>query len=173
MDKSGQYNNKQVSFVKVNPHSKLDFNSVVDVGDLWDEANHNYVKSMLNHSSIIKDAEVRNVYILTEQEGNYRKVVPKKVLGMIEITSRNDYDEINFIQTHPNLVYGKKSRKYKGIGLAMLDLANELSEGKKIVLNAVRNAVSFYEKYGFKKITAKCLNPKMLLEKRIPTKTLL
>ena len=162
------YVDKQVSFVKRNPYSRSDYNSIVDIGNLWGDVDPNYVMSMLHHSDIIKDNEKRDIYFLTEQEENFRKIIPEKVLGMIEITKHKEYNKIYFIQTRPDIAYytapGRK-RKNKDIGLAMLTMAEKLSNGKDIILNAVKAAVEFYKKYGFEVTYNKCINPKMVLHR--------
>ena len=163
-----KYVDKQVAFVKRNPYSKLDYNSIVDIGNLWGDVEPNYVVSMLHHSDIIKDNEKRNVYFLTEQKENFRKIIPEKVLGMIEITKHKKYNKINFIQTCPDNAYYSatcRKRKNKDIGLAMLAMAEKLSKGKDIILNAERVAVEFYKKYGFVVTYNECTNPKMVLHR--------
>ncbi len=168
LNSDGQYIDKQVSFVKRNPYSQLDYNSIVDIGNLWGDVEPNYVISMLHHSDIINDDEKRDVYFLTEQEDNFRKIIPEKVLGMIEITKHEKYNKINFIQTNPDNAYYTahvRKRKNKDIGLAMLTMAEKLSKGKDIILNARRAAVEFYKKYGFVVTYNKCINPKMVLKR--------
>lgn len=145
----GTYADKEVFFVKRNPYSKMDYYSISDVSLFWGNK-PNYVESMLHHSDLMVNGETRNVYILTEQKGNYRKIDPEKVLGMIEITRLKKVNKINFIQTRPDTKFGEDNRQYLGIGFAMLGLADKLSKGRKIILSAVKDAVKFYQKYGYK-----------------------
>lgn len=165
LNKDGQYVDKQVAFVKRNPYSQLDYDSIVRVGKLWEDVKPNYVTLMLKHAERNEDNQKRDVYFLTEQEGHFRKIIPEKVLGMIEITTHKKYNKINFIQTRPDNVYGCDSRKCSGIGYAMLTMAEKLSKGKDIILNARRSALEFYKKYGFVVTYDKCINPKMVLKR--------
>ena len=161
LNESGEYVDKQVSFVKRNPYSQLDYDSIVKIGNQW--GGKNYVHSMLHHSDIIKDDEKREVFLITEQTDNFRKIVPEKVLGMIEITKHKGYNKINYLQTQPNSAFENKSRKNKGVGYAMLVMAEKLANGKDIILHAKRTALEFYKKFGFVVTYDKCPNPKMLL----------
>ncbi len=167
LNEKGEYIDRQVSFVKRNPYSKLDYNTLVDLGQLWGNVKPNYVVSMLNHSDIIVDNEKRDVYFLTEQEKNYRKILPEKVLGVIEITKYKDFSKINFIQTAPDKAFSQKQRTKKGIGWAMLTMSEKIYGKNKIVLNAVRKAVEFYKKYGFVITYNQCTNPRMVLNRNV------
>ena len=165
LNEYGEYVDRKAAFVKRNPYSQLDYNSIIDIGHLWSDAKPNYVFSMLHHSDIIKDGEKREVYFLTEQENNYRKIIPDKVLGMIEITKHKNYDKINYIQTNPDNMFTNTTRKNKGIGWAMLTMADKLSHGKDIILFARKTMTEFYKKYGFVISYDNCINPKMVLRR--------
>ena len=155
---------KRVAFVKMNPYSKLDYNSVLDINQLWGDE-ETYVRSMLNHFNVIVEDQKRSLYFLTEQENNFRKLLPDKVLGMIEVSKYEDFSRIDFIQTKPENAYKSKKRAYKKIGWAMLSAAEKIYGEKKIILNAVRKAVKFYLKYGFVISYDKCNNPLMTLKR--------
>ena len=164
LDENGQFKDKTVNFVKRNPYSKLDYNSICTISDLWSGSRHNFVKSMLHHSDIIRDDEKSDVYFLTEQENNFRKIVPEKVLGMVEVTKHNNFSRINFIQTRDDNIFQNKSRTQKGIGQAMMDMVKVIYGGKDVILNAVRTAIGFYEKNGFVVTYKRCSNPQMVLK---------
>jgi len=163
-NENGKYIDKSIAVVKMNPNSKLDYNSVQDISQLWGDE-ETYVKSMLNHYNIIVEDQKRSIYIVTEQSDNFRKLLPEKVLGMIEVSKYNNFSRIDFIQTKPQHAYKSRKRNYKNIGWAMLSLTERIYGDKKIILNSVRKAVEFYKKYGFVVSYEKCNNPLMTLKR--------
>ena len=165
LNKKGEYEDKVVTIAKRNPYSQLDYNSLLDIAALWGDVKPNYVQSMLHHSDIIKDDEKRDVYFLTEQTENLRKILPEKVLGVVEVTKHKEFSKINFIQTKPDCAYASDTRTYKKVGWKMLEMVESLYGKHKIYLNAVRKAIPFYLKYGFKITYEKCTNPHMVLNR--------
>lgn len=164
--KNGKYAEKEVSFVKMNPHSLLDYNAVKGVNRNWGDG-ETYVRSMLYHFNIIADDQKKNIYFITEQDSNFRKLEPKKVLGMVEVSKFDDYSRIDFIQTKPGCMFKERERKYKNIGWSMLEMVEKIYGKHKIVLNSVRKAIKFYEKYGFVITYDKCVTPRMVLNRAV------
>ena len=164
---NGRLQNKTVSFVKRNPDSKLDYYSMSDIVNLWEDGvNSNYAQSMMCHSNVIEEGKHRDIYFLTEQTDNFRKIIPEKVLGMVEVTKYRDYSKIDYIQTKADSIFKARGRTHKGVGWAMLKMVEKLYGNKKIILHSVKEAVEFYKKYGFVVTYENCTNPKMELNRR-------
>ena len=158
---TGRYDDKVVSLIKMNKESSSDFFSLLKLCTLWN-VDVNYIGTMLLALNNF-DTRNRDIYILTEQEDDFRKLIPEKILGVEEIAKQKNSYRLDYIQTNPKEKYKTKERKYKEIGGCLLNfMLDKFGKYNKIYLNSVKDAVDFYKKFGFKIINSNITDPLMV-----------
>lgn len=155
LPKPGIEQEKDVSIVELNTSDKIDMRALRTVADLWDNKANTYAYSIYKRADIYNpDAdEHRTHYIaLTMQNYDYKKLDPKKVLGLVEVEEKDGPEnEINYIQVDPsnNSDDSPYSRRCKKVGTTLLDYIKERYSDKQIYVNSSYSAVDFYKKNGF------------------------
>lgn len=161
---NGRYRVKNAALVKIS-NTKNDANSLKNLSDLWDYG-PNFIQSMLIDYYYRTDYEDKAVYVLTEQNKDFRKLNPKNILGFVEITKEEklNHYKINYLQARPDSVKSKKKRPFKGIGNALMEYIINHYKDKKIYLNSVDEAINFYKKLGFKMVHEDVTDPLMMID---------
>jgi hypothetical protein len=164
---TGKYEKQIVSLLKVNKNSYSDLSALFQTNKLWSDSLNYLGAIMLSFYS--KDAGDRKVYILTEQNDNFRTLIPEKILGIEELRKDGNLYRLDYIQTNPNTKYKARNRKYKDIGKCLLNyVINKFGKNNEICLNAVSKSVKFYKKLGFKVVDKTLTDPLMIY---LPAKT--
>ena len=158
-----KYCKKNVAFAKMNNNSYYDVKALKELSYLWDY-DSNLIPAIYLYFSL-EDGKNSEIYFLTSQTKNFKKIIPEKVLGIIQITNHPKYEYLNYIQTRPDCTAAKQNRPYKNIGQTMINLVKKITENKDIVLNSIKEAIEFYKKQGFKVIKNNIPEPKMILKK--------
>ena len=159
---NGRYGEKEVSLVKL-CHNKADQNSLQDASIKWKAG---YLESILidyfqpTHRKI-------TIYALTEQEGNFKKLQPEKILGLIDVKEDEKYYKIHYLQTRPDCIRSKRNKPFKGIGASLMKSIITLKQDKNIYLNSVKEAIDFYKKFKFEVVQDDIEEPLMLLRKTV------
>lgn len=144
---------KEVAVLKINMTSKSDRETLVDLSKKWAKKNNLIRIILLSLNS--KPDKKRSIYVLSEQENNYRTLDSKKILGIAEVTNFKNICSLDFIQTNPKYEHTNTKRKIKDVGSALLDYITYKARNRETCLDSVDQEIGFYEKHGFKKMTKK------------------
>jgi hypothetical protein len=143
--KNGEITSVQATFVKLDKVGDL---------DAIKKSNKNYIKGDIMDSfcSNMEYCTLKNdtYYALVEQTKNFDKLIPSKILGVAEVTTRNKEMHIDTFQTCSKQVYFRN--KYKHIGQTLMqNVVREAKEKKadEITLLSVMSAKPFYQKMQF------------------------
>lgn len=150
---TGKYLQKSVSCVELLPRSRNDLQSLKDLHELWGHGNYS--------GDIYYDAKDFNGYFeeyrpsffaITKQKDNFEKLVPEDILGIAETsTTFGGIKDLDYLQTNPNFL-NKVQPAFKHIGTAMLNFIESINKGRRIEINSVPEAESFYLKNGYQRL---------------------
>ena len=138
--------NKQPTKASLIELTRRDINCIDDIAELWDTR----ITEMLSASMYqpLKGTVDQKVYAISTQDKNFEKVSPKKVLGIFEVTDRNDVYALEYLEVKPSQAYGKKKRTFTEVGKACIDFIKSKFKQKDVEIYALEDAIPFYEKMG-------------------------
>lgn len=151
---TNKYTPKKVSFAEFDP--KNDY-AALDSGvrRYW---GYEYISDeILKEAELLHygdlDSKEHKVYILTEQNGNLKKLAPDKIIGLAKINEIFPGEIfINWFQVRPDIAFKKTSenspRSIEHVGKAIINSLKNIYQ-KSIRLSSTFNAANFYEKHGF------------------------
>lgn len=140
---------QEVALLKVNKNSKSDKNALIETCKKWQKKDKLARILMLNLNGTLQTDE-RDIYIISQQDGDYRKLIPDKILGMAEVSTHDEFCLIDYFQTNPKHSSKNKKRKIKEAGRSLADYITYKAGKRKTYANAIRSAVGFYKACGFK-----------------------
>ena len=82
--------------------------------------------------------------------------MPKKVLGMFEVTERDNSYALEFLEVNPKQAFENKKRTFSKIGEACIDYIKSRFRNKDVEIQAIESAIPFYEKMGCIKPSKNC-----------------
>lgn len=154
-NKNNEKKNKEVAVVELDKQLSADRGVMLDVASLWQKGDkHNYAWDVLDvmERDTHPNVEKEHFIVLTTQKSNYKKIDPKKVLGVMAFDERY-FDEysIEWLQVKPGYAYSsvKDNRKYFHIGQALIDYVKNNYKSKPIYVSSAVDAVNFYIKNKF------------------------
>ena len=159
---NGRFKDKDTVFLRMSK-TKADRKTILDLDKLWN-SECTFVSSILSDRDYY-EKEDKTIYVISEQKDNFRKVDPKTILGIAEITRNKKNYNINFIQTRPDCISKKKLRPFKNIGDAMMDRLIDLTGDLKIYLKSLPEVTGFYERFGYEIVDDSTAAPLMVLIK--------
>lgn len=171
-DKNGNFRNKTVTAVKLDPNSFADGMALDEVENSWLYKDCLVECINSDFDDLFRHGSRHNYYAITTQKDSFNKLNPDYIIGLIEYTHdmHKKYDYINYVQVKPQLMAKNNARKIKNIGTALLEIIKNQKTGfKNIYLNALQDASEFYQKNGFK-LVEKTEEPLMLFERIIKLK---
>lgn len=143
-----------VNFVKFNTGDKFDRLSINFLSLLW-KGGKNLSGAIAEESNILKGKS--NIYAITTQTDNFKKIDATKVLGIMsadKVNPKTKLAEIFKIGTNPQYAYeqNKKHRDIKHIATAMIDSFTQLisKKGKPFVSHVESGEEKFLEKVNLK-----------------------
>ncbi len=156
-------NDKEVALVELDINDNNDTECLYNVAKDWDTKGFSYAFNI--YSDAIKGCQYENVdkehYIaITKQSDNFDMLEPEKVLGLTLVSElNNNTNEISWFQVDPkNNTKTHCDRTYEKVGSAMMNYVKETYNQKPIYVQAVQDAVPFYEKCGFRIVNPKSPN---------------
>ena len=142
---------RKASFIKFNTGSKRDVKALEGIETLW--GGKNLSGGIAEEARILgKDAEI---YGLTLQDKDFRKVDSSKVLGLVTTGDivKGQETELFKIGTNPKYAYEQKRsrRSIKHIALTMLDNIKKMNGNSGLFVNSAEpQEVTFLDKAGIK-----------------------
>ena len=153
---NNQYKQHDVAFVQINSQCENDILCLKSVEKTWGKKAlvKDLVKDINQEWETKKADKNAKYFALTSQKNGFEKLLPQKILGVIELltTSDKNTDYINILEVEPNSIYGAKQRRFVNIGSSILNALKENLNNKDFILEARENVVKFYEKNGFKSV---------------------
>jgi len=153
---NGNYTDKSVSVVKIDPKNNADIFAVSELPDLWGKKN--YVTEISNNLRKVYtygdyDTPIES-YAVTSQTSDFDKLNSRSILGVLQLDTRSDkVNELEYLQINPNSAKTYESngggRLYKYVGSLLIDSIKELFPDKKIHVSSAPTAVNFYKNNDF------------------------
>lgn len=136
----------EVSFVEINPLQESDIKALKKMSKLWGDdsifANTIYY--------FAKRDPRKRTFILTEQEKEFEKLEPEKILGLTQLTRElSGIYDIEYLETKPEYQLENKNREYKKIGSQILDCLKKVFYESNLKVDYIFDRVEFYMKNGF------------------------
>lgn len=139
--------------IRLNPSSKHD-QATVKALSVWNDKNKlttDFIYDFMTYRKMCPAYAKREFFALTNQKKNFANTAPSSILGIMELTLKNEgHYKINILETNPQYAYRHKNRRHRGIGSALINFAKLQAKHKNLYLNALRTAIPFYLKHGFK-----------------------
>lgn len=137
------------SFVKLDPYSSNDFETVRDVNLKW-----NYGKTFASYIYEHMDLEEHNpyykdFYALTTQNKDFDKLYSKQILGLAQVRRTRMGIILEYLIARPDDNMHSKERNFKRIGTAIIECLKSIYNHKDISVESVDSAVEFYKANGF------------------------
>lgn len=148
------YYNKEASIVELDKNDANDVDTLYKTSVSWTQNGARFASEIFHEA--VKGYEYDDVvkehyYAVTEQNNNYDKLEPDKILGMMLFSeSKYNENEINWFQVKPNSNFvNSRDRAYKHVGKALINLLKEKHSDKTIYVKSSAAAVDFYKSQGF------------------------
>jgi len=177
---NNKYAPAKATLVELCPDNANDLSCLDDVSGIWKEtfAYGIWHDAYQQHVNGHDEKEKTHFYAVTEQNKDFEKLNPNKILGLVEF-KKNDgkhSNEIVFLQTNPKNISHHKSKnkpqnifaellsifslnksktEYKSIGSSIINSLKTLFPNEDIFLYSAEWAQGFYKKQGFKKCPQK------------------
>lgn len=141
------YKDKYVNLVNMNINEYQDKNSLLGMINFWG------YKSNVVHNLITDTEKTQsNILVLTTQEGDYTRITPQSILGIVQYKKLEDNSVLLYrIEKQPEFSNNFLLKKYKNIGRGLINSIIYVSKPKKITASVLRSAKGFYEKMNFVK----------------------
>ncbi len=155
-----KYHDYQANIVELNTNSNADYITLNKTNCEWGNCKtilHDIAKIFNFLHLKERESQQERFFALTKQTENFENLDENKILGVLQTKRQKDNTlEIENFQVSPDTNYDAIFRKYKHTGKALLESIKEIFEkDNKIVLEAEKSAIPFYEKYGFIKTGVK------------------
>lgn len=152
---TGKYNNSIAYIAKLDINSQKDLDTLVKLHQKWkqiitEDVCNNFIAKQNGRSFF----EYDDYFILTKQDKDFNNLDEDKILGILQAVRlylKKDI-KIENLQVNPNTNFDSSTRNYKQVGHQLIEYIKTRFQGRKIYLQANRNAIPFYEKHGFKRI---------------------
>lgn len=150
---NGKYLPTKANAVELSAKNNNDLSTLEKLSEKWGD--DTYASNILDEATSLNEFynEYRpTVYALTTQKDNFEKLQPNKILGLMETS--DDFGTIkslDYLQTNPEFL-DKFKPAMKRIGTAMLNFIERINKGRRIEIDAVESAKSFYLKNGYKRM---------------------
>ena len=164
---NGKYIPFKTSIVKA---EQSDLESLAKTARAWKRPFACQMEQAIELSKYDASADIRNVYILTKQQNNFSRLIPKDILGMVYLYQAPKRNTLEYIQVHPDIelnnyplsarfkdkllkLFGipkNNARKYLDIGSNLVKYLQKTYNDKRMELAYVRTTKNFYKKLGFK-----------------------
>ena len=148
-----------VALVQLDAHSYNDLKCVENMISDWGGFNSFTFDICENMQTVFANPPHINnswfFYALTTQKGGYDKLNPKSILGITQITKReenSDKVKINYFETNTKYDHNAKNSKFAKIGSTLISSLKELYIDSDILAEVVDEAEGFYIKNGFVKL---------------------
>lgn len=144
----------KTAFVELQPDSLDDRNAIYNRNVNWDNR-LTLASSIYDKFEDERYVETgRKFFALTLQENNFKKLIPEKIMGLVEVIAGTGGDTIKIknLQTDPEQKIDAPQRKFKGIGTAILNSIKEHYPKSNTILESanVEYVINFYKANGFK-----------------------
>ena len=146
-----KYMDKPVRLVKVDYDSEMDYEALKTLSKLWSQED-NFIDTILAkllYSRRNKKAPRSEVYLLTLQKKVFKKLDPKKILGIAETTTIDKTSSLDYIQSRPDSMYGKPDRKFSKIGDVLTEYIIKKFGRNNLYGHSKRDKIPFYKRHGF------------------------
>lgn len=148
---------EKVALVELDKNNTDDINALHNVARDWEKKSFTFAMEIYNDA--VKGYEYEDVnkehyYALTTQKNEFENLDQEKILGLMMFSEyKNGKNRIDWLQVEPtSSSRSKVTKKYKGIGSALVDYSKQISTNKIIDVSAYKDAIGFYEKQGFSHI---------------------
>ena len=126
--------------------TKKDANCIEDVAELW---NTRIINKLAESVYIpLKDSKNPAIYAISTQDKSFEKVSPKKVLGIFEVTEKENLYTLEFLEVKPTQTYENQKRIFSEVGKRCMDYIKSKFRHRDVEIYAVKSACPFYEKMG-------------------------
>lgn len=147
----------KVNLVELDPMSEKDIQAIKTVNLMWKDG-YTYADDILDDLCDYVETNLpQKVFLaLTTQKKNFQELIPEKILGLGDILTEPNSDQIKIkrLQTAPNEEYNNPKRNLAGIGRALLDGIKKMFP-VNITLDSEKDAIEFYLKNGFEFLNKK------------------
>ena len=152
-----KYHDCKASLVKLDINSDNDLLALNRLNISWDNCKtildditriYNYLYNK------IRPSQSENFFVLTTQKDKFENLDVNAIQGVLQtrINEKKKMLEIEHFQVNPDTNYEACTRKYKGVGFALIEAIKEIfNKNKEIFVSAERYSIPFYEKAGFVK----------------------
>lgn len=124
--------------------TKSDINCIEDIAELWKT---NIIEKLATSVYIpLKGTKNPKIYAISTQKENFHKVSPKNVLGIFEVTERDNLYALEYLEVKPTHTYGNKKRTFSEVGKACLDYIKTKFRHRDVEIYALESAAPFYTK---------------------------
>lgn len=153
-----QKNNKKkyiptpASFVEINYKEKEDLSAIIKTSEIWRKNNDGkttFASEIAYNAYYYHNKPISKIYALTKQMNDFKNLIPEKILAIMEVLPRDNFNEILLLQVDPLKNFEKKLRECKNIGSAFIQSFIKMFPKKDIILEPLENAREFYLKQGF------------------------
>ena len=134
--------------------TKKDVDRIEDVADLWDSKIIQMLANSLYYP--LKGTKNPKIYAISTQNKDFEDILPENVLGMFEVTERDNRYALEFLEVDPMQAYENKERTFSKIGEACIDFIKSIFKNRDVEIQSIESAVPFYKKMGCVKPSGKC-----------------
>lgn len=146
----------KISIVELNPLDNRDLRALRELNDLWEASfSGSIYKDAASIHNIGEADKAQKFYVLTRQMKNFENIFPEDILAeakIVEDSFNGRSVNLDYLQVHPENMFGSENRKFKHIGTAFLDFFKNLYKGKEINLHTLFSSQDFYFANGFHRV---------------------
>ncbi len=161
-NEAGKFVPKDARVAILNVNYFPDFRAIRKLSNFWERKTGGHIISSIfdyaqkDVAKVNENYPYRVYYAVTTQDGDLKKLDPKKILGIATVLEKDNAKNhtVSWLQVNPFYNYSAKGhqRKYKNIGEQLIKFIREYG-GKPLETNAEDDTVNFYKKIGFTPFT--------------------
>ena len=116
--------------------------------DVYINASDDYY-ALRGEENYSKYSDPSEYYAITKQKNNFDDLNYADILGITQLSNRENTNEIKYLQVEPKNSYYSKQRKYSHVGSTLIENIKQMFSDKVLFLYSNAKSISFYEKLGF------------------------
>ena len=148
-----EYEDKDVSFVELNPYSDQDIKTLENISQDWTagifaENIHSDAKKIYDSDDELY-TQSSKFYAITSQKNNLDSLDSNKILAICELKEENKNGFLHYIQVNPDVIYNPYF-EYKRLGSAMLDTLKSYYDKIELYSFPSELVLDFYKRNKFR-----------------------
>lgn len=158
---TNKYRNKNVCLVKLNYDSMADYQALKTLSGLWAKE-ENFIDTILaklDYNRRNQYTPKSDIYFLTTQKKIFKYLKPEKILGIAEVTTKDDTSSYDYVQTRPDSMYGNDKRLFQEVGDIITKYVTKKFGRNHLYGYTIEKNIPFFERNGFVVVQKNLINP--------------